>query len=306
VYGFGGQERSTEINENSYTAEFWQYDSRIGRRWNVDPVKKDYESPYSVLGNNPIWFIDTNGADTTINGNRYKDLAPVIVKAKRNKPYVPEVDFIGSKLTAYNSNEGGYSISNTATVKSLAIEFLANYRCYDGNNNAIQSCGTAHNTVIVGGSLLNEVKNLKSVKKLFLQGANELFKKNFAAGATTSPLVYNMSNLNGPDGDRMKKEVFEDIANGKLLKDSRFFSAEFFLGSYDFSMRVSNDGKDVVLTVYDWKTVKSATDGGRLKAVLPKVDLAPTYQRYFWVIPVKKMKEEYAEAMRYLYMHGND
>jgi RHS repeat-associated protein len=62
-YGMNGQERSTELNENSYTAEFWQYDSRLGRRWNTDPVVKDDESPYMVFGNNPIVMIDPNGAD---------------------------------------------------------------------------------------------------------------------------------------------------------------------------------------------------------------------------------------------------
>jgi hypothetical protein len=61
-----GQEKSTEIesNGNSYTAEFWQYDARIGRRWNMDPVKKYYESPYAAFGNNPISFTDRNGDDT--------------------------------------------------------------------------------------------------------------------------------------------------------------------------------------------------------------------------------------------------
>lgn len=61
-----GQEKSTELNENSYTAEFWQYDARIVRRWNVDPVKKVYESPYAAFGNNPVWLSDVNGADTTL------------------------------------------------------------------------------------------------------------------------------------------------------------------------------------------------------------------------------------------------
>jgi hypothetical protein len=66
-YGLNGQEKSTEIdaNGNSMTAEFWQYDARIARRWNIDPVFKEYESPYSSFGNNPIWFSDYNGADTT-------------------------------------------------------------------------------------------------------------------------------------------------------------------------------------------------------------------------------------------------
>jgi hypothetical protein len=67
-YGFGSQERDDEIygKGNSYTAEFWQYDSRLGRRWNIDPVVKPYESPYASFANNPIWFADPSGADTTV------------------------------------------------------------------------------------------------------------------------------------------------------------------------------------------------------------------------------------------------
>ena len=67
-YGFNGQEKSDEIdpNGNSMTAEFWQYDARIGRRWNSDPLEKAYESPYASFGNNPLWLTDHNGADTTI------------------------------------------------------------------------------------------------------------------------------------------------------------------------------------------------------------------------------------------------
>lgn len=42
----------------------WEYDSRIVRRWNTDPIKKYYESPYACFGNNPISFIDRNGDDT--------------------------------------------------------------------------------------------------------------------------------------------------------------------------------------------------------------------------------------------------
>ncbi len=68
LYGFQGQESDDQVSGkgNNYTAEFWQYDSRLGRRWNVDPVFKEYESPYVVYANNPIWFIDPNGSDTLI------------------------------------------------------------------------------------------------------------------------------------------------------------------------------------------------------------------------------------------------
>ncbi len=65
--GFNGQERDFDINAdgNINTAMFWEYDARLGRRWNVDPVLKHYESPFATFGNNPISFIDPNGDDSS-------------------------------------------------------------------------------------------------------------------------------------------------------------------------------------------------------------------------------------------------
>jgi hypothetical protein len=62
-YGMNTQEKDNEIygEGNSYTAEYWQYDARLGRRWNVDPVVKQFESPYSCFSSNPIFHLDING-----------------------------------------------------------------------------------------------------------------------------------------------------------------------------------------------------------------------------------------------------
>jgi len=46
---------------NSYTAQFWQYDSRLGRRWNLDPITFPFLSPYSTFADNPIYFLDSDG-----------------------------------------------------------------------------------------------------------------------------------------------------------------------------------------------------------------------------------------------------
>jgi len=62
-YGFNGQEKDDEIAEGIYTAEFWEYDSRIGRRWNVDPVVKPWESSYACFNNNPVVNVDPKGND---------------------------------------------------------------------------------------------------------------------------------------------------------------------------------------------------------------------------------------------------
>ncbi len=65
-YGFNTQEKDNEIagENNIYSAEYWEYDARVARRWNVDPIFKEYESPFACLGNNPICVVDINGADT--------------------------------------------------------------------------------------------------------------------------------------------------------------------------------------------------------------------------------------------------
>jgi len=60
-YGFNGQEKSTELNDNLYNAEYWEYDSRIGRRWNLDPKPTIGVSDYSAFLNNPIWHNDVKG-----------------------------------------------------------------------------------------------------------------------------------------------------------------------------------------------------------------------------------------------------
>ena len=73
-FGFNGMEKDPEITglEGShYTAPFWQYDSRIGRRWNVDPVDKPWESSYLAFSGNPISLIDPSGADTTFYNNDF-------------------------------------------------------------------------------------------------------------------------------------------------------------------------------------------------------------------------------------------
>jgi len=51
------------------TAQFWEYDTRLGRRWNVDPVDQKNFSNYSTFRDNPIVFVDHNG-DKVINGDK--------------------------------------------------------------------------------------------------------------------------------------------------------------------------------------------------------------------------------------------
>ena len=79
-YGMNGQERDNEIDGtgNIYTAEFWEYDSKTGERWNRDPVPNPSTSDYSTFGNNPILRADPLG-------NTDEERAKALKKAKEYK-----------------------------------------------------------------------------------------------------------------------------------------------------------------------------------------------------------------------------
>ena len=60
--GLNGQEHDDEIFEGAYGAEYWEYDGRLGRRWNIDPVINENEGPYTVFNNSPIAVNDPDGS----------------------------------------------------------------------------------------------------------------------------------------------------------------------------------------------------------------------------------------------------
>jgi LysM repeat protein len=64
-FGFNTQEKTDEISGpgNHFTAQFWEYDGRLGRRWNLDPVVKPWESLYACFSDNPISMVDPDGND---------------------------------------------------------------------------------------------------------------------------------------------------------------------------------------------------------------------------------------------------
>jgi hypothetical protein len=66
---FNGQESDNEVFNStgaSYTAQFWQYDSRIGRRWNLDPKPNPSISYYATFAGNPVWYSDPLGNSATV------------------------------------------------------------------------------------------------------------------------------------------------------------------------------------------------------------------------------------------------
>ncbi|MBS1637737.1 MAG: hypothetical protein JST26_17610 [Bacteroidetes bacterium] len=75
-YAMNGQEKDDvyldlsgmPIVGASSTAEYWEYDGRLGRRWNIDPVLDEGLSPYATFANNPILMSDPNGDSPGVGG----------------------------------------------------------------------------------------------------------------------------------------------------------------------------------------------------------------------------------------------
>ncbi|MCB9252947.1 MAG: hypothetical protein H6605_10800 [Flavobacteriales bacterium] len=70
-FGFNTQEMDDEIygEGNTTSAEFWEYDARLGRRWNIDPVNKPWQCDYMCLSNSPLSKVDYNGDDDYFNAD---------------------------------------------------------------------------------------------------------------------------------------------------------------------------------------------------------------------------------------------
>jgi RHS repeat-associated protein len=65
-FGFNGMESEGTVygEGNSYTTEFRQYDTRIGKWLSLDPIIFPFQSPYCAFDNNPLIYSDVKGDST--------------------------------------------------------------------------------------------------------------------------------------------------------------------------------------------------------------------------------------------------
>ena len=71
-YGMNGQAKENAIFAGANSAEYWMYDSRTGRRWNIDPIDNSWQSPYACFNGNPIYYSDPLGLEGKGDGNKEK------------------------------------------------------------------------------------------------------------------------------------------------------------------------------------------------------------------------------------------
>jgi RHS repeat-associated protein len=92
-YGYQGSERVDEVagSGNHYTTFYRGLDVRLGKWWSPDPKSRltPWESPYSSMGNNPIWFNDPLGDIFKI-GSKDKQAKSDVqsLAKKKNQDYI--------------------------------------------------------------------------------------------------------------------------------------------------------------------------------------------------------------------------
>ncbi len=146
-FGYNGQEKDDELNGISgtfNTAQFWEYDTRLGRRWNLDPRSNTSISSYATFANNPIYYTDVLG--DTVGYSGLRERFNVFVGRISSKEFRKEFNVLkeskntyiynntrstgeeGGKVTKTDENAGGdnifridYSTRSIGTKNALGL-----------------------------------------------------------------------------------------------------------------------------------------------------------------------------------------
>jgi len=183
-YGFNGQEKDDDIADagNTMTAEFWEYDTRLGRRYNIDPKPNPWESVYSTFGGNPILRVDILGDKwkDKVNDQKVADETIGAIKQKQGK-YEKRMNKMQERVAK--------AIRNGNSDK--AQEYMKKYdQAKDGRDNLQNAINEIN---IMGDD--NTPQEFTFNK---LSGANEgvlSFTKNSDGSSTTVINYLNRSNL---------------------------------------------------------------------------------------------------------------
>jgi hypothetical protein len=136
-------EISGEGNHN--TALFWEYDTRLGRRWNLDPVPQIAISDYAVNRNNPIYYNDPNGD------------CPNCITAAVGAGIGALIGG-GVEIASQLYNNG--SVNNWRAVRGSALQgvITGGAAGFTGGSSLLVTAGVAGGANAVGGAINNKIQ----------------------------------------------------------------------------------------------------------------------------------------------------
>ncbi len=141
-YSMNGQEKDDELGSGVTTAEFWEYDAKLGRRWNTDPVVKCWESPYVCFSDNPIFYTDAKGDSTSPSGKVAPAGTNEHVGADGTSLYLPTTvtpETYSTTTTTSETNHPDVSIQTTAgQVRAFVVDKTRYVASYDEKTGVFQ------------------------------------------------------------------------------------------------------------------------------------------------------------------------
>ena len=214
-FGFQGMEHDPEAGQGLYTTLNRELDTRVIRWWSIDPDgdKLPNESPYSSMGNNPIWKTDPDGNIWDI---------------------VADVAFI-----AYDLGEMAYDYATTGKVDPISVAALsADVTCTfipiaTGGGLAVRA-GKAGVTAAKTTAKI-EVKTATNVAEKAALSKAEQLAKNKAQGAAKEKVVKG----------QLEKEL---KSNEELLEQATYKMPDGKKSRPDFTI-VNKDDKSIVKMV---------------------------------------------------------
>ncbi len=144
----------------------------------------------------------------------------------------------------------------------------------------------SENTVINGGRIIDDIKNMDQVKKITWDAvASFLSSDGEISGGETYTGRYSMPRSKAPS--IWIPGILSDTKN----PNNKLYGAEHFLGSFTLTIQMMEDGKNAIFTLADSKTWESQTDHQKKGNSFNRTDgqrkpFSSTYQRYIWTAPV--------------------
>jgi hypothetical protein len=254
-YGMNGQEKDDEISGvpgSIMSAEYWEYDSRLGRRWNMDPKPSAEFSDYACFGNNPILYSDEDG-DTV----RYASfLDRVIVgigrvfsqkvrddyKSRENSKSVFTYKLVNGARRLRNVNLGDeiplvadmeachyfevdYSLPGNSLAVSwtttLTINATNKYYHYDANLFKLNSHAF---TILPGATLDLDHAEIPDVTSVYQNGSNRIYQypgKNRPTGSVLGTGLPIPATFNGIGGSARIRVV---VRSGDTRKHNTIYN----------------------------------------------------------------------------------
>ncbi len=153
-FGFNTQEKVDEVSGagNHNTAYFGDLDTRLGRRWNLDPKPNEAISYYAVFANNPVWFFDMKLDTPTV---KEAALMSKKVYGGLSKKEQAELDQSGWKVSSaekglnYDSKSGMHSELYERTIDGkteYSLVFEGSTSLNDWTHNLLQFWGFSDQT----------------------------------------------------------------------------------------------------------------------------------------------------------------